>query len=240
LQIPGLYDLDLVASHLREAAARAAAWGLPSTALCLASADEKSVAEFRQGQATAANVTLKAAKQIITEVGYGGSGADWQRQHKTSLPPAVAELRAELRPLIAKEYQEADEKVKAAVDKRPRPALTLMSVNNQIGERPKLDKMATVVQDLSHGQARLCGFLGDGGPVYDDGRDDDTLMQRILQQLSSEGVLCSYKVFPTTKEEYFDWLFWSLWSRPRHEAPAGILVFLADRISTGLRLALQC
>ena len=79
LDTPGFYDLDLVASHLREAAARVRARGLPCTVISLATADEVSVAEFRKSQADAVGVSLGAAKQIITEVGYGGSGADWKK-----------------------------------------------------------------------------------------------------------------------------------------------------------------
>ena len=206
LDIPGFYDLDLVASHLREAADRVRARGLPCTVSCLATADEASVAEFRKSQADAVGVSIGAAKQIITEIGYGGSGADWKKKHGCDLPPAVADLRAELRPLCQAEYAESDGALRAAIDQRPRPPLTLMSINNQIGERPKLDRMEAIVSELSCGHARLCGYLGDGGPVYDDSQEDPRLMLKAKEQLLGEGILCSVKPFPATKAEYYEWL----------------------------------
>jgi hypothetical protein len=129
LDLPSpVLEADLVASHLKAFVEVAERESIPCAELLAYVQNKTTVAEFRTKIAGQMGVSVKDVKVLMTSLGYGSSGSDWQSKHGVAaFPPEVAAMQATFRAIIPCLWSKASTELKKVCEARARPQLTCAS-----------------------------------------------------------------------------------------------------------------
>ena len=191
-----VWELDLVASHLREMMSAAITHDIPHKELAIYVRSEESVKKFREVEAKHLKVKPHDIKRLMNMIGYGNSGREWAAVHNTQPSTEIKAVQETAKRVIKVLWEGADEARRAFCSKREKPPLTNLSINAQIGERFNIELTSQQIE--AHD-----GIVG--GYIFDSvvASDFDQAKAEIVQaSLKAQQILVSASRFPSSAEDF--------------------------------------
>ena len=146
-------------------------------------------------------VEVKEIKSLITAVGYGSRGRDFEELTGKPVMPEVVGMRNTMTALADALYAASGERDRSIFEAR-KGRSTCLSVFCQAKEREHIDAVAAVLADVPG--CRVGGFIFDSVVTYGGNPDD---IQKAYRHLDAAGVLLKQSTISMSSADYMTFVF---------------------------------